>query len=151
MWSLKTNIMIFFFFLNAVIAIFSKFIVACCFCYLQLQSMSFKTRFQTWWQGTNAISQPFSFWRMGDFNMTRVTLGLSSFRFEIIQSMTLKALIWLLKQLIWQSCYQTDLSINQYHIMGLFYLAELTQFFQGLAGPYSWPNAETHTHVRTYV
>ena len=33
------------------------------------------------------------------------------------QSIALKALIWLLKELIWQSCYQTDLSPNQYRIM----------------------------------
>lgn len=45
-------------------------------------------------------------------------LWLSSCRFEIPpQSIVLKALIWLLKELIWQSCYQTDLSTNQYCIM----------------------------------
>lgn len=45
-------------------------------------------------------------------------LQLSSCRFEIPpRSIGLKALIWLLKELIWQSCYQTDLSSSQYCIM----------------------------------
>lgn len=51
-----------------------------------------------------------------------VGVGGSSWMFESTttppssKSIPLKALIWLLKELIWQSCYQTDLSTNQYCI-----------------------------------